>query len=92
MPVIVTIAPTGPIATKQDNPSLPTQPEEIAAEVAVAYQQGASVAHLHFRDREDRPTAGGSRLRWPPIATTPTRHRDHRKLRCCDDRSLDGSH
>lgn len=57
MSVIVTVAPTGPIATPQDNPALPTQPEEIAAEVAAAYDTGASIAHLHFRDANHRPTA-----------------------------------
>ncbi|GAA1836078.1 3-keto-5-aminohexanoate cleavage protein [Pseudonocardia ailaonensis] len=57
MSVVITVAPTGPIASKADNPSLPTQPEEIADQVAAAYQAGASVAHLHLRDEQDRPTA-----------------------------------
>jgi len=57
MSVIITVAPTGPIASKSDNPSLPTQPMEIADQVAEAYEAGAAVAHLHFRDRQDRPTA-----------------------------------
>jgi 3-keto-5-aminohexanoate cleavage enzyme len=57
MPTIITVAPTGPIATKDDNPTLPTQPEEIADEVRRAYEAGASVAHVHLRDEQDRPTA-----------------------------------
>ncbi|TMR28958.1 3-keto-5-aminohexanoate cleavage protein [Actinomadura geliboluensis] len=57
MSVVITVAPTGPIASKADNPALPTQPEEIADAVADAYEAGASVAHLHFRDSNDRPTA-----------------------------------
>lgn len=57
MSVVITVAPTGPAATKSDNPDLPTQPEEIADSVAAAYQLGASVAHIHLRDAEDRPTA-----------------------------------
>jgi 3-keto-5-aminohexanoate cleavage enzyme len=57
MSVVITVAPTGPIAYKTDNPDLPTQPEEIADAVAQAYQAGASVAHIHLRDAEDRPTA-----------------------------------
>ncbi|MFI6700028.1 3-keto-5-aminohexanoate cleavage protein [Streptomyces sp. NPDC050509] len=57
MSVIITVATTGPIATKADNPSLPTSPEEIAAAVADAYTEGAAVAHLHFRDAAGRPTA-----------------------------------
>lgn len=57
MHAVITVAPTGPIATKRDNPSLPTQPHEIADAVAKAYKAGASVAHLHLRDEHDRPTA-----------------------------------
>ncbi|WP_382309785.1 3-keto-5-aminohexanoate cleavage protein [Herbiconiux sp. UC225_62] len=57
MSAIITVAPTGPIATKQDNPSLPTQPAEIAQAVAEAYELGAAVAHVHLRDERDRPTA-----------------------------------
>jgi 3-keto-5-aminohexanoate cleavage enzyme len=54
---VLTVAPTGPIATKADNPALPTSPEEIADAVAEAYQAGAAVAHIHLRDDQQRPTA-----------------------------------
>lgn len=57
MSVVITVAPTGPIATKADNPHLPTAPEEIANDVYAAYQAGAAVAHIHLRDAEQRPTA-----------------------------------
>lgn len=57
MSVVLTVAPTGPIANKSDNPALPTQPHEIAEAVHSAYRAGAAVAHLHFRDADDRPTA-----------------------------------
>ncbi|TQM43862.1 3-keto-5-aminohexanoate cleavage protein [Pseudonocardia cypriaca] len=57
MSAVVTVAPTGPIATKADNPNLPTRPHEIADAVAEAYAAGAAVAHLHLRDEHDRPTA-----------------------------------
>ena len=57
MSVVVTVAPTGPIATKADNPNLPTQPAEIAAAVEAGYHLGASVAHIHLRDEDDQPTA-----------------------------------
>jgi uncharacterized protein (DUF849 family) len=55
--VVITVAPTGPIATKADNPTLPTQPEEIARAVGEAYELGAAVAHIHLRDERDVPTA-----------------------------------
>ena len=57
MSVVITVAPTGPIATKADNPDLPTTPEEIAAAVEQAYHAGAAVAHIHLRDENERPTA-----------------------------------
>jgi 3-keto-5-aminohexanoate cleavage enzyme len=54
---VITAALTGPIATKADNPALPTSPEEIASAAAAAYEAGASVVHVHVRDDEGRPTA-----------------------------------
>lgn len=57
MTVIMTVASTGPIATKGDNPALPTRPDEIASAVEQAYDAGASVAHVHLRDEQQRPTA-----------------------------------
>jgi 3-keto-5-aminohexanoate cleavage enzyme len=54
---VITVAPTGPIASKADNPALPTQPEEIADAVHQAYLAGAAVAHIHLRDSLDQPTA-----------------------------------
>jgi 3-keto-5-aminohexanoate cleavage enzyme len=57
MGVVLTVATTGPIATKADNPDLPTSPVEIADAVYAAYLEGASVAHIHLRDEQQRPTA-----------------------------------
>jgi 3-keto-5-aminohexanoate cleavage enzyme len=56
-PVVLTCALTGPIATKADNPNLPTSPEEIAASAKEAADAGAAVVHVHLRDEEGRPTA-----------------------------------
>ena len=47
--VIVTIAPTGGMAGKKQNPNLPTQPQEIADDVYRCFNAGASVAALHAR-------------------------------------------
>lgn len=57
MTAIITVATTGPIATKSDNPALPTSPHEIAAAVHEAYDAGAAIAHIHVRDENQRPTA-----------------------------------
>jgi uncharacterized protein (DUF849 family) len=54
--VIVTVAPTGGMAGKQQNPALPTQPEEIAEVVARCCELGASIAALHARNPDDSPT------------------------------------
>jgi len=55
--IVITAAPTGPIATTKDNPALPTQPDEIAAAATKAYEAGAAVVHVHLRDENERPTA-----------------------------------
>ena len=54
---VITAALTGPIATKQDSPNLPTTPEEIAAAARGAHGAGAAVVHVHVRDEQGRPTA-----------------------------------
>ena len=54
---VVTAALTGPIATKEDNPNLPTSPEEIATAAAGAFAAGAAIVHIHLRDDQGRPTA-----------------------------------
>ena len=54
--VIVTVAPTGGMASKQQNPDLPTQPAEIAESVFRSYKEGASIAALHARRPDDQAT------------------------------------
>lgn len=56
-PAVLTAALTGPIATKADNPALPTTPAEIASEARAAWEAGAAVVHIHLRDDDGRPTA-----------------------------------
>jgi len=54
--VIVTVAPTGGMASKKQNPNLPTQPHEIADVVERCYNEGASVCALHARRPDDQAT------------------------------------
>jgi 3-keto-5-aminohexanoate cleavage enzyme len=54
--VIVTVAPTGGMASKAANPNLPTQPEEIAESVHRSYKEGAAIAALHARRPDDQAT------------------------------------
>jgi 3-keto-5-aminohexanoate cleavage enzyme len=54
--VIVTVAPTGGLISKEEAPLLPTQPHEIARSVQACAALGASVAALHARREDDTAT------------------------------------
>jgi 3-keto-5-aminohexanoate cleavage enzyme len=54
--VILTIAPTGGMAMKSQNPHLPVTPEEIAQDVHACYQAGASVVAVHARRPDGEAT------------------------------------
>jgi 3-keto-5-aminohexanoate cleavage enzyme len=56
-PVIVTVAPTGPLTTREQHPRVPLTPREIGVAVAQAAEAGAAVAHVHARDEAGLPTA-----------------------------------
>jgi len=59
-PVVVTVAPTGPLTTREQHPQVPLTPAEIGVAVAEAAEAGAAVAHIHARDEEGKPTADPS--------------------------------
>jgi 3-keto-5-aminohexanoate cleavage enzyme len=54
--LIITVALTGNIPTKEMNPNLPVIPEEIAADVRHCADAGAVVFHVHARDKDQKPT------------------------------------
>lgn len=54
--LIIVVAPVGAEVTRKDNPNLPLTAEEIAREVKCCEEAGASVVHLHVRDRQGNPT------------------------------------
>jgi 3-keto-5-aminohexanoate cleavage enzyme len=54
--VIITVAQTGAFHGKEANPNLPTQPHEIAQSAYECYNAGASVVHIHARDKNDVST------------------------------------
>jgi 3-keto-5-aminohexanoate cleavage enzyme len=54
--LIITVALTGNVPTKEMNPNLPITPEEIAADVRRCRDAGASIFHIHARDSEQKPT------------------------------------
>lgn len=47
---IITVAPTGGLTTKKQNPNLPYTPAEIAKSAVDSWKAGASIVHLHVRD------------------------------------------
>ena len=54
--LIINVALTGMIPTKQDNPHVPMTPDEIAEDCYRCYRAGASIFHLHARDEKGEPT------------------------------------
>ncbi|GGL37784.1 3-keto-5-aminohexanoate cleavage protein [Phycicoccus endophyticus] len=60
---LITVAPTGAEHAKADLPQLPTTLEEVLETARRCEAAGASVVHLHIRDREHRPTLDGGYLR-----------------------------
>jgi 3-keto-5-aminohexanoate cleavage enzyme len=58
--LIITVAPTGNVPTRGTCPDLPVSPAEIAEDVYRCYNAGASVAHIHARDKDGKPTADSS--------------------------------
>ncbi|HHV79422.1 MAG TPA: 3-keto-5-aminohexanoate cleavage protein [Firmicutes bacterium] len=54
--LIITIAPTGNVPTKEKTPHVPVTPKEIAESVYESYMEGAAIAHIHARDEQGKPT------------------------------------
>ena len=68
--LIITVAPTGNVPTREMNPSLPVTPEEILETALRCRQAGASLIHIHARDdtsgqethKEDFTTAAAAAI------------------------------
>lgn len=58
--LIVTAALTGGFHGKEANPALPITPDEIAEAAHACWQAGASIVHLHARDRSGKPSCDPS--------------------------------
>ena len=54
--LIITVAPTGNVPTREMNPHLPVTPEEIAETAVRCRKAGASLIHVHARDLNHKPT------------------------------------
>jgi uncharacterized protein (DUF849 family) len=55
-PLIVNLAPTGMVPTRETSPHVPLTTEEILADVAGCAALGASIVHVHARDADGVPT------------------------------------
>ena len=75
-PLIINLAPTGMVPTRALSSRVPLQPAEIIEDVLAAAELGITIAHLHARDENDRPTTskevyariiGGIRERRPDL-------------------------
>ena len=54
--LIITVALTGNVPTKEMNPDLPVTAEEVAADVRRCADAGAVLFHVHARDADGKPT------------------------------------
>lgn len=56
-PVIITVAITGAIPRKKDNPAVPVTPQEQIESTHEAFEAGASVVHIHVRNADESPSS-----------------------------------
>ena len=61
-PLILCIAITGSVPTKESNPAVPITVEEQIESTQEAFEAGATIAHCHVRDAEGKPTSDPERF------------------------------
>ncbi len=61
-PVIVTVAITGAVPTKDDNPAVPLTPAEQIESTRAAYEVGASLVHIHVRNDDGSSSSDPDRF------------------------------
>jgi len=54
-PVIITVAITGAVPKKKDNPAVPVVPAEQVESTQEAFEAGASLVHIHVRNPDESP-------------------------------------
>ena len=62
LPCIITVAITGSLPTKADNPAVPVTIAEQVESTHAAFEAGASIVHAHVRDDEGKPTSDPDRF------------------------------
>src|SRR6187401_2503112 len=53
VPCIITVAITGSVPRKKDNPAVPVTVTEQVESSQEAYEAGASIIHIHVRDEQE---------------------------------------
>jgi uncharacterized protein (DUF849 family) len=56
-PVVVAVAITGSVPRKRDNPAVPVTPAEQVESTHEAFEAGASLVHIHVRNRDESPSS-----------------------------------
>ena len=56
-PVIITVAITGALPRKKDNPAVPVTPAEQIESTHEAFEAGASLVHIHVRNADESPSS-----------------------------------
>lgn len=54
-PCVITAAITGALPKKKDNPAVPVTPSEQIESTHEAFEAGASLVHIHVRDKDENP-------------------------------------
>ena len=57
IPCIITVAITGALPKKSDNPAVPVTPDEQIESTHEAYEAGASLVHIHVREEDESPSS-----------------------------------
>jgi uncharacterized protein (DUF849 family) len=61
-PVVVTVAITGSVPRKKDNPTLPVLPAEQIESTHAAFEAGATLVHIHVRNDDETPSSNPDRF------------------------------
>jgi 3-keto-5-aminohexanoate cleavage enzyme len=61
-PCIISVAITGSVPRKKDNPALPVTVAEQVESTHAAYEAGAALVHIHVRDEQENPSSDPARF------------------------------
>lgn len=61
-PCIISVAITGSVPRKKDNPALPVSTAEQIESTHAAFEAGASLVHVHVRDEQENPSSDPARF------------------------------